>query len=107
MLRDGTVDRLRRPTTTFTDTTVATNQTYSYTVRAKDAAGNVSPPSTALSVTTPAFVGKTYEDTFDSGSFTGGRWTTTKATTVAGTTRGHVLRPPHRDGRAPPTCRGR
>ena len=55
---------------TFTDTTVTTNQTYSYTVRAKDAAGNPSPASTALPVTTPAFVGKTYEDTFDSGNFT-------------------------------------
>jgi chitodextrinase len=40
-------------TNTFTDTTVAANTTYSYTVRAKDAAGNFSNQSTALPVTTP------------------------------------------------------
>jgi chitodextrinase len=38
--------------TTFTDTGLAASTTYSYTVRAKDAAGNVSAASTALSVTT-------------------------------------------------------
>ena len=87
VLRNGSV--IGTPTgTTLTDTTVAANQSYAYTVRAKDAAGNVSAPSTALNVTTPAFAGTSFEDTFDSGSFTSGRWTTTKATTVAGTTPG-------------------
>jgi chitinase len=40
--------------TTFTDGGVSPSTTYSYTVRAKDAAGNVSAQSSALSVTTPA-----------------------------------------------------
>ncbi|MBB2922241.1 glycoside hydrolase family 48 protein [Cellulomonas cellasea] len=38
--------------TTYTDTGLTAATAYSYTVRAKDAAGNVSDPSTALSVTT-------------------------------------------------------
>lgn len=40
-------------TTTFSDTTVAASTAYSYSVRARDAAGNVSAASAALSVTTP------------------------------------------------------
>ena len=76
------------PTPTFNDTTVAANQTYSYTVRARDAAGNQSPPSVALPVTTPVFIGKSYEDTFDSGSFTTAKWTTLNASTVPGSTAG-------------------
>jgi len=43
--------------TTFTDTTVSTSKTYSYTVNAVDKAGNVSAASAALSVTTPATTG--------------------------------------------------
>jgi fibronectin type 3 domain-containing protein len=42
------------PGTSFTDKTVAASTTYEYTVRAYDAAGNVSPPSNAVTVTTPA-----------------------------------------------------
>nr|AKP45383.1 alpha-amylase [Cystobacter sp. Cbv34]QQZ45548.1 CysT [synthetic construct] len=38
--------------TTYSDTGLSPSTTYSYTVRARDAAGNVSSPSTALSVTT-------------------------------------------------------
>jgi len=38
----------------YTDATVAASKTYSYTVKAFDAAGNVSAASAALSVTTPA-----------------------------------------------------
>ena len=45
----GTVDA---PATTFTDTTVSPATTYRYTVQAKDAAGNRSPSSDALTVTT-------------------------------------------------------
>lgn len=43
--------------TTYTDTGLAAATAYSYTVRAKDAAGNRSAPSTALSVTTAAAPG--------------------------------------------------
>jgi chitodextrinase len=40
--------------TTFTDSTAAASTTYSYTVRARDAAGNVSPESAPATATTPA-----------------------------------------------------
>jgi len=40
--------------TGYTDTSVAANTTYTYTVQAYDAAGNVSAASSGLSVTTPA-----------------------------------------------------
>jgi chitodextrinase len=40
--------------TTFTDKTVAASTAYAYTVRAYDAAGNTSPDSNQVSVTTPA-----------------------------------------------------
>jgi hypothetical protein len=88
VLRGGVVIGSTTASTTFTDTGVAANQSYSYTVRAKDAAGNPSAVSAALPVSTPAFAGTSYEDTFDSGAFTSGRWTAVKATTVAGTTPG-------------------
>lgn len=39
--------------TTYTDTTVVANTSYSYTIVAKDAAGNVSSASSAVSVKTP------------------------------------------------------
>lgn len=39
--------------TTYTDSTVVANTTYSYTIVAKDAAGNVSATSSAVSVKTP------------------------------------------------------
>jgi hypothetical protein len=45
------------PTTSFSDTGVSPSTTYSYTVNAKDAAGNTSGQSTAVTVTTPATVG--------------------------------------------------
>jgi chitodextrinase len=53
VLRDGNVVGTSA-TTSFSDTTVAANTTYSYTVSALDAAGNRSAESTARSVTTPA-----------------------------------------------------
>ena len=42
--------------TSYSDTTVAANTSYTYTVAARDNAGNQSLPSTAASVTTPASV---------------------------------------------------
>ncbi len=51
--RDGTV--VGSPTgTTFSDDTAVADHTYAYRVRAYDAAGNVSPETAALAVTTPA-----------------------------------------------------
>ena len=52
VLRDGIVIG-SSGTAGFTDTGVVANQGYSYTVRARDAAANVSGESDALSVTTP------------------------------------------------------
>jgi fibronectin type 3 domain-containing protein len=40
-------------TTSFADTGLSAATTYSYTVAARDAAGNISPDSTSVSVTTP------------------------------------------------------
>jgi chitodextrinase len=45
--------------TSFTDSTAAASTTYSYTVKARDAAGNVSAASTAATVTTPPAGGST------------------------------------------------
>ena len=44
----------RRPGTSYVDTTVQPSTTYTYTVTAQDAAGNVSGPSNSGMVTTPA-----------------------------------------------------
>ena len=41
------------PTLNYSDTTVSAGATYTYAVTARDAAGNVSAPSSAVSVTTP------------------------------------------------------
>ena len=58
--RGGTQIGTVGTTTSYTDTTVAPNTSYSYTVRAEDAAGNLSDPSTAVSVTTPAATSFTF-----------------------------------------------
>ncbi len=51
VLRDGT--QVGTPTSTsYTDSGLSSNTAYSYTVKARDAAGNTSAQSTALSVTT-------------------------------------------------------
>jgi chitodextrinase len=59
------------------DTGLSPSTTYSYTVRAYDAAGNASTASGAVSVTTPAATGTTLlTDTFESAtSFPSGGWT--------------------------------
>jgi chitodextrinase len=58
VLRDGNiVGNVSGSTLTFSDTTAAASTTYSYQVRANDAAGNHSDPSTGVNVTTPAAPG--------------------------------------------------
>ena len=47
-------------TTTFNDTTASPNTTYTYSVTATDAAGNVSDPSNSKTVTTPSGGGATF-----------------------------------------------
>lgn len=75
--RDGT--QVGTSTTTaFTDATVLSSTTYAYAVRAQDAAGNLGPASTSLSVTTPPSVGPLYSDSFTAadGSPWASAWTT-------------------------------
>ncbi|GAA3881494.1 hypothetical protein GCM10022381_24690 [Leifsonia kafniensis] len=48
------VTTIEAPATTYTDTGLTASTTYTYTVKARDAAGNVSAASTATSVTTTA-----------------------------------------------------
>ena len=58
VLRDGAkIGSTTAPTTSYVDTTAAPATTYQYTVVAHDAAGNASPASAALPVTTPASSG--------------------------------------------------
>ena len=52
--RGGTEIASLGTVTSYTDTTVAGSTTYSYTVRAVDAAGNLSDPSNTATATTPA-----------------------------------------------------
>ncbi|MFF5228843.1 fibronectin type III domain-containing protein [Dactylosporangium sp. NPDC000521] len=66
VLRDGT--QIGTATgTTFTDTGRPSGQTYQYTVRAVDAAGNVSGPSAAVSATTTGCAGDCTAPTAPSG----------------------------------------
>jgi hypothetical protein len=51
--RDGILQASVPPVTSFTDTTVAPDTTYSYVIRARDAAGRESNPSSRATVTTP------------------------------------------------------
>ncbi len=52
--RDSTkIDEVGDSTTAYQDTTVSASTTYAYFVRARDAAGNVSPQSNTINVTTP------------------------------------------------------
>ena len=76
VFRDGTfVGDVPATATSFTDTTVLSSTTYSYTVRAWDVSGNVSPLSAATSVTTPSAPPPLFADGFESGL---GAWSSTR-----------------------------
>ena len=63
-------------TLTFSDTTAAASTTYTYTVKARDLAGNTSLASASASATTGSGTGSAlFVDGFESGSLTG--WTNT------------------------------
>jgi chitodextrinase len=59
VLRDGSTLATVGNVTTYTDTSVSANTTYTYTVKALDAAGNVSAASAPATVTTPPSSGGT------------------------------------------------
>lgn len=62
-------------TTGFSDGTVVPSTTYTYTVAAFDSAGNTSPASNALTVTTPAASQLLFDDEFDGSAVDLSRWT--------------------------------
>jgi lysophospholipase L1-like esterase len=83
VLRDGIL--IGTPTaTSYTDTTVSASSSYTYTVQAYDAAGNVSASSTGDTVTTPAASGDVSAPTVTLGSPSSGA-TLTGTVAVTGT----------------------
>ena len=62
--------------TTYADTTVAAHSSYTYQVRARDAAGNISPFSNAASASTTSI----FQDDFETGDLS--KWTTSTGLTV-------------------------
>ena len=70
-------------TTTYADTTVAASTSYTYTVKARDAANNVSAASNTASVTTPAAAQGVFTDGFETGNMS--KWTANKGVVVEGT----------------------
>jgi len=69
IVRDGSpLASIGGTQTTYQDTSVAPETAYTYTVFARDAAGNVSPSSNALVVTTPVFSPPTFLVTRDAGT---------------------------------------
>jgi chitodextrinase len=72
-------DSVDGQTLSYDDTTVAPGTPYSYTVRARDAAGNTSNDSNTAFVTTPN-AGVLFADDFESGNL--GNWTTNNGLTV-------------------------
>jgi chitodextrinase len=70
--RDGEqIGTVSGTTTSYSDLSVAPATSYMYTVEAVDAAGNVSPPATAVTATTPHRT--VFRDGFESGDFS--QWT--------------------------------
>ncbi|MCX7624163.1 MAG: metallophosphoesterase [Thermomicrobium sp.] len=79
VVRNGTLLARLGPVTTFVDRTVVPSTTYTYTVRARDNAGNVSTESSPASVTTPTQ--RLFEDGFESGNFI--RWSTVNGLVIS------------------------
>ncbi|HET7899747.1 MAG TPA: metallophosphoesterase [Candidatus Nanopelagicales bacterium] len=85
--RDGTpIASVDGATTAWTDTSVSASTTYTYSVVARDGAGNVSPASTATATTGTA-APPLFSDGFETGSTTA--WTSSQGLTVQSTTVNH------------------
>jgi fibronectin type 3 domain-containing protein len=79
VLRDGSVIA-QASGSPYTDGTVFAGSTHQYSVRARDASGNVSPASTPVSVTLPAAPQPVFVDGFEAGDLSA--WTTSAGLTV-------------------------
>ncbi len=79
VFRDDTLLTSLGPQTTYSDTSASAGTTYSYQVRAKDAAGNLSALTTPAAATTPT-TGALFADGFESGDLS--KWTTVNRLTV-------------------------
>jgi hypothetical protein len=77
LYRDGSLLQQLGAVTSAADPTAQPGTTYSYTVRARDAAGNVSAASDPATVTTPAQPPPLFADGFESGSLAA--WTSASA----------------------------
>lgn len=80
VFRDGLLLERLGTVTAYTDNTVLAGTSYTYAVRARDAAGNVSPLSQPVIVGTPAAAAPLFSDGFETGDLSA--WTT-KAGLVA------------------------
>jgi hypothetical protein len=78
--RDGTLLTQIGPQTTYKDTSVSPSTSYTYTVRARDAANNVSNDSNQAAATTPAGSTLIFSDGFESGGLS--KWTTSSGLVV-------------------------
>jgi chitodextrinase len=78
--RNGTLLTTVGAVTAYSDATVSPSSTYQYQLLARDAAGNISPLSSAVSVTTPAIALVVFRDGFESGNLSA--WTTSGGLTV-------------------------
>ncbi|HEX4777164.1 MAG TPA: metallophosphoesterase, partial [Acidimicrobiia bacterium] len=84
VLRDGTVVATIAPATGYVDTNVVGASTHLYAVRARDVAGNLSPVTTAIPVTTPPPPVPVFQDGFESGDLSA--WTASSGLVVEGST---------------------
>jgi hypothetical protein len=75
--RDGALLTTIGPATSYNDTTVQLGTSYSYQIRAHDAAGNTSTLSSSATVTTPVLL---FSDGFESGNLS--KWTSVNGLTV-------------------------
>ena len=82
VFRDGALYRTIGATTSFADT-VPAGSTHTYAVAAVDKAGNVSQPSTPVTVTTGPTTGSVFADGFESGTLAA--WTTSSGLQVEST----------------------
>jgi chitodextrinase len=79
LFRDGNLLASLGPQTSYSDLSVSGGNTYSYQVRARDAAGNLSALSSAAAATTPT-TGNLFAEGFESGDLS--KWTTVNGLTV-------------------------